>query len=173
MVKALALAALLAVTSAAVPATLLVPAAAWAASLTVDVRNVSAKGGIVSLALFTKTNYDDDDHPTLSRDVEAVSPVTVIHIDDLKPGVYAIKMMQDINRNGKFDTSWLGLPEEPYGFSNNADPVLSEPSFKRTSFRVVEGENHITITLSDTDEVEPVQPRRTAARSNAGAGAAR
>ena len=61
-------------------------------------------------------------------------------------------MMQDINRNGKFDTTWIGLPEEPFGFSNNADPGLSEPSFKRTPFPVVAGGTTITIHLSDTDE---------------------
>lgn len=158
MLKSLALAAALAAMS------LFVPAAAWAASLTVNVHNVSPKGGIVSLALFTKVNYDDDDHPTLARDVEAISPVTVVHIEDLKPGVYAIKMMQDINRNGKFDTSWIGLPEEPYGFSNDAEPVLSEPSFRRTSFLILEGENHISITLSDSADVDPVPPKRTAER---------
>lgn len=154
----------LALAAAFAAMTAFVPALAQAASLTVDVRNVSPKGGIVSLALFTAANYDDDDHPTLSRDVQAISPVTTIHLTDLKPGVYAIKMMQDINRNGEFDTSLIGLPEEPYGFSNDAEPVFSEPSFKRTSFRVVEGENHIAITLSNTADVEPVHPKQTAKR---------
>jgi uncharacterized protein (DUF2141 family) len=155
--RALALAAALAVMAAFAPA-------AWAATLTVHVTHVSPKGGIVSLALYTAKNYDDDDHPTLSRNVRAVSPETVIHLDDVAPGRYAIKMMQDINRNGKFDTSWLGLPEEPYGFSNNARPVLSEPGFKRTSFRVSKGENRITITLSDSDVVNPPSASRTSQR---------
>jgi uncharacterized protein (DUF2141 family) len=155
--RALALAAALAAMAALVPA-------AWAADLTVHVRNVSPKGGIVSLALYTAKNYDDDDHPTLSRNVRAVAPETVIHLEDVPPGRYAIKMMQDINRNGKFDTSWLGLPEEPYGFSNNASPVLSEPAFKRTSFRVAKGETSITITLSDTDVVNPPPAPRTSQR---------
>ena len=127
--------------------------AADTATLTVKVENVSAKGGIVSLALFTAADYDDDDHPTLSRDVEAVAPETTIVIEGVAPGAYAIKMMQDIDRNGKFDTSWLGLPEEPYGFSNNAHPGLSEPSFDETRFRIMPGNNIITIRLSGTDGI--------------------
>lgn len=123
------------------------------ATLTVTVTHVSPKGGVISLALFTAANYDDDDHPTLSRDVPADPAGTTIVLDDLKPGVYAIKMMQDINRNGKFDTSWLGLPLEPYGFSNNAKPFLSAPSFDRTRFTVVPGANAITIRLSGTDGI--------------------
>ena len=123
------------------------------ATLTVTVTHVSPKGGVISLALFTAANYDDDDHPTLSRDVPADPAGTTIVLDGLKPGVYAIKMMQDINRNGKFDTSWLGLPLEPYGFSNNATPFLSAPSFDRTRFTVVPGANAITIRLSGTDGI--------------------
>lgn len=138
--------------------------AAHAASLTVRVENVSPKGGIVSLALFTKANYEDDDHPTLSRDVPATGPSVMIAIDDLPPGTYAIKMMQDINRNGKFDTSWIGLPLEPYGFSNNVRPGLGEPSFERTKFVVAEGSNAITIRLSHTDGIDVAAHRRTASR---------
>lgn len=138
--------------------------AAHAASLTVTVDNVSPKGGIVSLALFTRANYEDDDHPTLSRDVPATGRTVTIAIDDLPPGTYAIKMMQDINRNGKFDTSWIGLPLEPYGFSNNARPGFSEPSFNRTKFTVADGSNAITIHLSDTDGIDVPAYRRTASR---------
>ena len=157
MVKALALAAALAASAALI-------SAAQAATLTVHVRDVSPKGGIVSLALFTAANYHDDNHPTVARDVRAVAPETVIRIDDLAPGVYAVKMMQDINRNGKFDTTWIGLPEEPYGFSNDARPALSEPPFARTRFRVAKGDNAITIHLSDTDSIAPAPPHRTAER---------
>ncbi len=138
--------------------------AACAATLTVHVQNVSPKGGIVSLAVFTAANYHNDDHPTATRDVVAVAPETDIRIDGLRPGVYAVKMMQDINRNGKFDTSWIGLPEEPYGFSNDAEPGLDEPDFARASFRVGEGDTVIAIHLSGTDSMSPPAPRRTARR---------
>ncbi|MBU6472663.1 MAG: DUF2141 domain-containing protein [Alphaproteobacteria bacterium] len=147
MAAALILAAMVA--AAPVPAA----PAADTATLTVKVAHVSPKGGEISLALYTAANYDDDDHPTLSRDVPADPAGTTIVIDGLKPGVYAIKMMQDINRNGKFDTSWLGLPLEPYGFSNNAKPFLSAPSFDSTKFTVAPGDNTITIRLSGTDGI--------------------
>lgn len=136
------------------------------ATLTVKVENVSPRGGNACLALFTAANYDDDDHPTLSRTVAADPEGNTIVIKGLKPGHYAIKMMQDINKNGAFDTSWLGLPEEPYGFSNNAEPVFGEPSFARTQFAVKAGANTITIKLSDTDGVDMpvVRNQRMSAR---------
>lgn len=135
--------------------------AAQTATLTVQVEHVSPKGGTVSLALFTKDNYDDDDHPTLSRDVPADPAGNTIVIEGIEPGVYAIKMMQDINSDGKFETNWIGLPLEPYGFSNNAHPFFGEPSFKRTKFTLAPGANTIAIRLSGTDGIS-VPAGRTA-----------
>lgn len=135
------------------------------ATLTIHVEHVSPKGGIVSLGLFTAENYDDDDHPTLSRDVPADPSGNTIVIEGLAPGVYAIKAMQDINADGKFETNWLGLPLEPYGFSNNASPRLGEPSFRRTEFTVAPGANTITIRLSGTDGISV--PARSAASTGA------
>lgn len=156
MVKVLVLAAVLATGSAQL-------AAAETATLTVKVENVSPKGGVLSLALFTAKNYHDDDHPTLSRDVEAIAPGTTVTFEGLTPGLYAIKMMQDVNRNGRFDTSWIGFPEEPYGFSNDAEPFLGEPPFRRTHFRVAPGANTITIHLFGSEPMD-IKERRTAAR---------
>jgi uncharacterized protein (DUF2141 family) len=157
--KALVLAAALAAGPVHAPA-------ADTATLTVKVEHVSPKGGDVSLALYTAANYEDDDHPTLDRTVAAEGNGATVVIAGLKPGVYAIKMMQDINRNGKFDTSFLGLPLEPYGFSNDAKPGLDEPDFARTKFTLVPGTNTMTVTLSDTDgiDVPPRPARRIASR---------
>lgn len=150
--KALILAAALAAGPAQIPA-------ADTATLTVNVVNVSPKGGDICLALYTAANYEDDDHPTLDRTVVANPAGTTIVIQGIKPGQYAIKMMQDINRDGEFERSWLGLPLEPYGFSNNVVVGLGEPSFQKTEFTVVAGVNSITIKLSDTDGISVPEPR--------------
>jgi uncharacterized protein (DUF2141 family) len=48
---------------------------------------------------------------------------------ELKSGEYAFAVFQDLNENGKLDKNWVGIPIEPYGFSN--DPVIrfGPPSF--------------------------------------------
>ena len=68
-------------------------------------------------------------------------------LPDIKPGVYAIKLFQDANDNGKFDQNFIGLPLERYGFSRDARPFLSAPGFHRTKFTVTSGTNEITIRL--------------------------
>ena len=127
---------------------LLVPAAARAATLTVKVDNIDAKGGILRLSLYDEASWSKDGaEPVASADVPAVAPETVVTLNNIKPGVYGVKTYQDANRNGKFDQNFIGLPLERFGFSRDAKPVLSAPGFERTKFTVVDGVNEITIHL--------------------------
>ncbi|QQS28628.1 MAG: DUF2141 domain-containing protein [Sphingobacteriales bacterium] len=57
-----------------------------------------------------------------------------IYLSGLEPGTYAIAVYQDINNNEQLDTGWLGIPKEPYGFSNNFKPSFSAPTFEKCSF---------------------------------------
>ena len=54
--------------------------------------------------------------------------------EDIPPGTYAMAVIHDENMNGKLDTNWLGIPTEGYGFSNDAQGVVSAPSFSAASF---------------------------------------
>jgi uncharacterized protein (DUF2141 family) len=56
-------------------------------------------------------------------------------------------MFQDFNRNGEFDMNWIGWPLEKFGFSNDAHPGFSAPSFAATKFELQPGANTITIHL--------------------------
>jgi uncharacterized protein (DUF2141 family) len=130
---------------------LLAPASAAPAlaTLTIKVEKVSPRGGDIRVALYDAATYSDD---TGNRDVggtvvAAKTGETIVTLTGIKPGIYAVKLFQDFNRNGKFDMTWYGLPAEKYGFSNDARPTLSEPSFDATKFEVRPGENAITITL--------------------------
>ena len=66
---------------------------------------------------------------------------TVITLNNVPPGTYAIETFQDVNSNHKMNTSWLGLPQKPFGFSRDAQPHLSKPSFSRVKFEVIQGLN--------------------------------
>ena len=100
------------------------------------------------LALYDEASWRNDDaEPVAGIVVPAVSPETVAILKDVRPGVYGLKLFQDENRNGRFDFTWLGLPAEPYGFSNDARPIFSEPGFARTRFRLSAGANTITVHL--------------------------
>ena len=127
---------------------LMLPAQALAASLTVHVTDIDKKGGILRLSLYDSSGWSkDEDTPVASANVPAVLPDTTVTLEGIKPGVYAIKLFQDANNNGKFDQNFFGLPLERYGFSRDARPFLSQPGFSRTKFTVTDGSNEISIRL--------------------------
>ncbi len=118
------------------------------ATLTVRVEKVSPAGGDLRVALYTEQSYpNDDSDPVKDAVVPARAPETIVTLTGLVPGTYAVKMFQDANRNGKFDMTWLGLPLEKYGFSNDARPIFTEPAFDRTKFVLLPGANTITVHL--------------------------
>ena len=58
--------------------------------------------------------------------------------------------VEDINSNNKMDTSWLGLPLEPFGFSRDAQPRLSKPRFAAVKFDVAPGVNVQSLHLQNS-----------------------
>ena len=118
------------------------------ATLTIRIEHASEKGGNLRLALYDRAHWAGQDGDAV---VDAVVPVApgeiIVTLRDLKPGVYAIKTFQDENKNEKMDFSWLGLPLERFGFSNDARPLLDQPSFDKAKFEVRPGPNETKITL--------------------------
>jgi len=143
------------------------PAAPTAtANLTIRVENVLPAGGILRLGLYDAARYpDDDSKPIASADVPAVAGETVITLHGVPPGIYAIQTFQDVNANDKMDTSWLGLPQEPFGFSDDATPFLSKPSFDDVKFTLAAGENSQVIHLQNSVRNSPANKARDAIRA--------
>jgi uncharacterized protein (DUF2141 family) len=121
------------------------------ATLVIHVHNISPKGGVLRLGLYDQARYPDDDAaPVASADVRAEQGDNVITLTNLPPGTYAIQTFQDINANNKMDTSWLGLPLEPFGFSRDAQPRLSKPRFAAVKFDVAPGVNVQSLHLQNS-----------------------
>ena len=121
------------------------------ANLTIRVENVLAAGGVLRLGLYDQVSYPNNaSKPIASADVPAVAGETVVRLRDIPPGVYAIQAYQDVNANDRMDTSWIGLPLEPFGFSLDATPFLSKPSFDQVKITLVAGENSQILHLQNT-----------------------
>jgi uncharacterized protein (DUF2141 family) len=73
----------------------------------------------------------------------------VTKIQNLSYGDFAIALYQDVNDNGKIDKNMIGIPEEPYAFSNDYKPVIKAPSFNDCKFSYSATENTVTITLQN------------------------
>ena len=60
--------------------------------------------------------------------------------EDLPPGEYAVSIAHDENNNGQLDTSWIGIPREGIGASNNPKGRMGPPRFRDAKFNLSAGE---------------------------------
>ena len=138
----------------------------WAANLTIHVLDVLPAGGIVRLGVYDQAGYPNDAaKPVASADVPAVPGETVITLHNVPTGTFAIQVFEDVNSNDKMDTSWLGLPLEPFGFSRDAVPFLSKPAFDEVKFTIVAGENTQTLHLQNATKSSPTDKARDTIRA--------
>jgi uncharacterized protein (DUF2141 family) len=117
-------------------------------SLTVTFDGVSRREGVVLLALFdSKAAYDANTGPVRTLNLPASGGDFAVTLAGLQPGIYAVKSFHDRDANGKMNFNPLGMPLEPYGFSNNARAPFGPPSWRRAAFEVKSGGNSQTIRL--------------------------
>ena len=106
------------------------------AELRVSLSNIQQAKGSIYVALYdSEAAFLDTDK---IRDKKIVSVKSTGDLDisfpNLPAGAYAISCFHDVNGNGKLDTNFLGIPTEPYGFSNNARPKFRAPNWAETKF---------------------------------------
>ena len=89
---------------------------------------VGERKGAVMVALYdSEAAYGGAGKPTQVAKVPvAAGPVTA-HFQGLAPGRYAAKAFHDLDGDGEMDTNPMGMPTEPFAFSNNA-PARGGPA---------------------------------------------
>lgn len=120
---------------------------ARAADLEVEITNIRVARGFVRLGLYNDPERFPKRKGTIGGgDVKVAGNTATFVFRNLKPGAYAVAIYHDANANKRFDKT-LGIPTEGFGFSNNARPRLSAPSFKRARVTVKAPRTRITIRL--------------------------
>lgn len=103
-------------------------------------------GGILRLALCPNQEAYDSEKGCRSQSVDASGRSVRSAFADVLPGTYAVKVFHDINSDGELNTSWIGWPQEPYGFSNDAPVNAGPPSFRLAAIQM--GEKDLTIRIA-------------------------
>ena len=120
---------------------------AGAASLTVQITRADPGIGQIAVALFDSRESFLETAIFDSTQLVAESETLTFEFSDLMPGEYAISTFYDKNENGKLDTRFLGIPKEPFGFSNNPSVLFGPPSFDKTKVQLEDGSVEIEISL--------------------------
>lgn len=65
----------------------------------------------------------------------------------LPPGTYAARVLHDVNGNGRMDSNFIGMPKEPWAFSNNAVGNRGPAKWQDAKFEV-SGDTTMKIRLN-------------------------
>ena len=107
-----------------------------AADLEVTITNLRNADGVVRLALYDKAEgFATADAVVEAQVVGAADDPVRAVFEGLALGTYAIAAYHDEDNDDKFDT-FLRIPREGYGFSNDARPRLRAPTFEEAAFEV-------------------------------------
>jgi uncharacterized protein (DUF2141 family) len=116
-------------------AALLAPQFARAAELTIDIKGITNDKGVVLIGLYDKA--DTWMKKAVKFASVAAKPDSVsVMIKDLPEGEYAASIFHDENGNGKLDANAVGMPIEPYSFSNDAAGNFGPPTFEQAKFKL-------------------------------------
>ena len=106
-------------------------------NLTVTITNLKNTKGKVEVGLYRNAANFAKVGLTYKKIRTTISgnQVSVV-FKDLIGGSYGVCIFHDVNNNNSCDRNYLGIPTEPYGFSNNRRPVLSAPSFESCAIKL-------------------------------------
>ncbi|MBK7945863.1 MAG: DUF2141 domain-containing protein [Flavobacteriales bacterium] len=106
-------------------------------SLTIDIfLNKPEAGGKLMVAVCPSKEAYVTEKGCITKTLEASGAKLRAFFLTIPPGQHAIKVFHDANANGKLDTNWMGIPNEPYGFGNDARGSFGPPSFEDASVTI-------------------------------------
>jgi len=113
-------------------------------SLAVTFTGFSSADGKLAIAIWDSEEVflSKNKAPFRSANLIIIQPNTKWTVENLPYGKYAISVYQDENNNNDLDTNFFGVPDEPYGFSNNVQGSFGAPSFEQASF-IMESKNTV------------------------------
>jgi uncharacterized protein (DUF2141 family) len=114
--------------------------------LTVKVNNVSGSAPVV-IRVYTQDNFLDKEGDKNKYSIEPQSGIATQQVEGLPYGQLALVAYVDENSNGDLDRNGVGVPQEPYIFSNNFKPSVKAPDFSDCSFTYSEESNTVTVNM--------------------------
>ncbi|MGB2457981.1 MAG: DUF2141 domain-containing protein [Flavobacteriales bacterium] len=113
----------------------------------VVVSNINTQQGNIELAVFDKSEVFLQKNKSIKKYSKPVKGNSIkIKVKNLPEGHYAISLYHDVNGDKECNLNLIGIPKEPYGFSNNFKPLYRQPNFEDCQFFVHENQE-INISL--------------------------
>jgi uncharacterized protein (DUF2141 family) len=133
---------------------------ALAAELRITIQGVRSDAGEILIGLYdnadgfknaianaAKRGLLPDSSRLIGTAIRAKRGVVSTVFTQLPKGRYAIIVIHDENDNGRLDENSFGVPTEGYGFGNDAQGLLSAPSFDAAAVTVADADISASIKL--------------------------
>ncbi|MDH5546618.1 MAG: DUF2141 domain-containing protein [Gammaproteobacteria bacterium] len=121
---------------------LLVSSNISAAEIRIRVSGIDGEQGKVRVALFheaEKTHFPKQiDKISIRTEASIQENHADLLLTDIPPGRYAAFVFHDRNNNEIMDHSWIGFPEESFGFIRNYQVRIIPPDFEDVMFTLGE-----------------------------------
>ena len=114
----------------------LVTIEAAAAPLAVTIDDVREEGGRILVQIADGPDgFEGVQEPVASLMLEPTPPQVTFSVE-LEPGVYGMRVMHDVDGDFELDANFVGIPTEPWAFSNNATGNFGPPSWDDVTFEM-------------------------------------
>lgn len=100
------------------------------------IENLRNQEGMIGIALFTtdKGFPSKPEKAYASTGLELKEGSTCLMLENIPYGNYALSILHDENSNQKMDKTFIGIPKEGFGTSNNPKISYDPPDFEESEF---------------------------------------
>ncbi len=114
-------------------------------SVEVNIDNISEAKGLIHVAVFTSAeDFEAKTNPVFEKSISPKSTADIrFRIPVSAEGFHGVALYHDLNSNGELDKNMLGIPKEPYAFSNNPAAKWKAPGFEEIAFAPRDMENTV------------------------------
>ena len=103
--------------------------------LTIQIHNIKSMKGSIKIGIFnTHKDFLEKNSAIRNYSIDVKEATATFVISDLPKGDYAVSMYHDENSDDICNRTFIGIPKEPYGFSNNFKPKFAAPKFEDCKF---------------------------------------
>lgn len=116
--------------------------------IVVKIENIEKRKGMIRVGLYhSEENFMRK--PPIGKEVEVNGRKELtIRIPEVPFGTWSVGIYQDLNGNKKFDRNFIGIPKEPYAFSNGFKDKWRAPNFQETTFSFANNGQTVKLKLN-------------------------
>ena len=111
---------------------------AGAAELRVSIEDIRSEEGTVLVQIVRGERGFEGEEPAVAQISMRPTGNAIRFGLDLPAGTYGIQAFHDVNDNAELETTLVGMPSEPWAFSNNAVGTFGPPRWDAVSFEIGE-----------------------------------